>query len=222
MTLAPVDGAAVGEHPVITRLMRGVFQKQPPRHKVPVLWDPSRVLDVFQHWPIPLPLSHLMRKGAFLLAIVSAKRAHELVSLCSDANHLQFQGDALRFVPSCLSKTDRAGHLCSPFSIKPWKEDLSVCPVETISQILKEKSSLDIRHNFIFFNWSPPYDPLDTAAFLRCIKFCLVKGGIDAVPGSTRSVAASTALARGESIGDVLHLGDWSRSSTFFRYYCSL
>jgi hypothetical protein len=222
MTLAPVDGVSIGEHPFITRLMRGVFTKRPQRYKIPVAWDPNKVLDVFQHWPIPLPLSHLIRKGAFLLAIVLAKRAHDLVFLRSDANHLHFEGDALCFIPSRLSKTDRPSHICPPFFVKPWKKDLSICPVEVINIILNEKSCLQLKHDFIFFNWNPPFELLDTAAFRRCIQFCLTQAGIDATPGSTRSVASSAALLHGASVGDVFHLGDWSNASTFFRFYSSL
>jgi hypothetical protein len=103
MTLAPVDGVDIGEHPLVTRLMKGVFTSRPPKCKVPVIWDPSKVVDIFQHWPVPLPLSHLMEKGAFLLAIVTAKRAHELDTLFSDAIHFSFEGDALCFVPSRLT-----------------------------------------------------------------------------------------------------------------------
>jgi hypothetical protein len=78
-----------------------------------------KVFSVFQHWPVDLPLSSLMRKGAFLMAIAIAKRAHELASLLSDANHFRWEGDAIRFTPTRLTKTDRPGHLCPPFYVKP-------------------------------------------------------------------------------------------------------
>jgi hypothetical protein len=164
MTLAPINGVLVGEHPIVKRLMGGVFNKRPPRPEAPALWDPLKVLSVFQDWPVVLPLSSLMRKGAFLMAIVTAKRAHELASLLSDANHFRWEGDAIRFTPSHLTKTDRPGHLCSPFYVKPWKEDLSVCPVETVRLILQERDRLRLSHNAIFFSWMHPHDQLDAAA----------------------------------------------------------
>jgi hypothetical protein len=52
----PVDGVVIGEHPLVTRLMKGVFMKRPSRRKVPVVWNPSKVLDVFQHWLFCWPL----------------------------------------------------------------------------------------------------------------------------------------------------------------------
>jgi hypothetical protein len=41
MTLAPIDGVPVGEHPIVKRLMDGVFNERPPRQKAPTLWDPQ-------------------------------------------------------------------------------------------------------------------------------------------------------------------------------------
>jgi hypothetical protein len=129
MTMAPVDGVNIGDHPLVKRLMRGVFKERPSRRANPALWDPLKVLSVFQHWPVDLPLSKLMRKGAFLMALTTAKRAAELVALLCDDTHFRWEGELIPFVPSRLTKTDRPGHLAPPFYVKPWKEDLCVCLV---------------------------------------------------------------------------------------------
>jgi hypothetical protein len=135
MTMAPIDGVRVGDHPLVKKLVSGVFNKRPPRRAKPELWDPLKVFDVFQHWPVELPLSDLIRKGVFLMALITAKRPSELAALMCDDNHFRWEGENLRFVPSRFTKTDRPVHL-APFYVKPWKEDLCVCPVETIRLIL--------------------------------------------------------------------------------------
>jgi hypothetical protein len=84
---------------------------------------------------------------------------------------------------------------------------------------LLERNHLCLQHSAIFKSWTFPHKPLDAAAFNRCIQFCLVKAGIQATSGSTRSVAASAALARGALLDDVLHLGNWSNASSYFRFY---
>jgi hypothetical protein len=178
-----------------------------------------KVLSVFQHWPVDLPLSSLMRKGSFLMALTTAKRAADLVALLCDNTHFRWEGELIRFVPSRHTKTDRPGHLASPFYVKPWKEDVCVCPVEIIRLILKERDRLRLQHSAVFFSWTFPHKPLDAAAFELCIKYCLVKAGIQALPGSTRSVAA---LAGGASLWEVLRLGDWTNASTYFRFYHTL
>jgi hypothetical protein len=96
-----------------------------------------------------------MRKGAFLMALSTAKTAAELVALLCDDTHFRWEGDNLRFVPSWLTKTaDRPGHLTPPFYVKPWKDDLCVCPVETIRLILKERDRLHLQHNAVLFSWT--------------------------------------------------------------------
>jgi hypothetical protein len=222
MTMAPIDGAMAGDHPLVKRLMNGVFNERPSPRVNPALWDLLKVLSVFQHWPVSLPLSSLMQKGAFLMALTTAKRPSELVALLCDDNHFRWEGDNLQFVPSCLTKTDRPGHLAPPFYVKPWKEDLCVCPVETVRLILLERDRLRLQHSAIFFSWTFPHKPLDAAAFERCISYCLVKAGIQATPGSTRSVAASDLLAGSFSLDDVLGLGDWSNISTYLQFYHAL
>jgi integrase len=124
MTMAPIGSVRVGDHPLVKRLMSGVFNERPTRRAAPALWDPLKVLSVFQHWPVNLPLSSLMRKGAFLMAIATAERPSELVALLCDDNHFWWEGENIRFVPSRLTKTDRPGHLAPPFHVKPWKADL--------------------------------------------------------------------------------------------------
>jgi hypothetical protein len=94
--------------------------------------------------------------------------------------------------------------------------------VETIRLILLEHDRLCLQDSAIFFSWTFPHKPLDAAAFKRCIQFCLIKAGIQAMPGSTRSVAASATLAGSALLGDVLRLGDWSNASTYFRFYHAL
>jgi hypothetical protein len=41
MTLAPIDGVLVGEHPIVKRLMGRAFNERPPRWDAPTLWDPQ-------------------------------------------------------------------------------------------------------------------------------------------------------------------------------------
>jgi hypothetical protein len=156
------------------------------------------------------------------MALTTAKRTAELVALLCDDTHFRWEGDNLRFVPSQLTKTDHPGHLTPPFYVKPWNDDFCVCPVETVSLILKERDRLHLQHSAVFFTWTFPHHPLDAAAFKRCIRYCLVKAGIQAAPGSTRSVAASAALAAGASLGEVLGLGNWLNASTYFRFYHNL
>jgi hypothetical protein len=89
MTLPYIDGALVGTHPLVSRVCKGVFTKRPPPRKVPSVWDPTPVLDIFMHWTLPLTCAQLVRKCTFILAILSGRRLSELFGLKCDVNHLQ-------------------------------------------------------------------------------------------------------------------------------------
>jgi hypothetical protein len=47
MMMAPIDGAKVGDHPLVKRLMSGVFNERPSRRANPALWDLLKVLSIF-------------------------------------------------------------------------------------------------------------------------------------------------------------------------------
>ena len=214
----------MGSHPLVVRALKGIRNKRPPKRKVPVFWDKQRVLDMFRHWKRPISLAQTIKKGAFLLMIQSAKRPSEVAHLLSDPSHLQIGVDSLRIIPSkdFLSKTDRHNHSCPPYFVRSCPADLSICPIETVKLIKEAKLKLGVQHKRLFFSHRPPFEPLDTPAFSRIVKECLSEAGIDAPPGSIRSVAASSALARGAPVDEVLQMGDWSCESTFWRYYSSL
>jgi hypothetical protein len=74
----------------------------------------------FHLWPVDLPLSDLIRKGVFLMALSTAKRPSELAALMCGDNHFRWEGENLRFVPSRLTMTDLPGHFAPPFYVKPW------------------------------------------------------------------------------------------------------
>ena len=42
--LLPVDGFQVGQHPLVARLLRGVFNRRPPEPRNTETWEVSRVL----------------------------------------------------------------------------------------------------------------------------------------------------------------------------------
>ena len=103
------------------------------------------------------------------MALATAKRASELMALlCVDA-HIRWEDWILRFIPSDLTKTDRPGRLTPPFCVKPWKDDLCVCPVESVRLILKERDWLRLQHGALFFRWSFPHQPSDAAALVAAL-----------------------------------------------------
>lgn len=54
--LLPVDGYSVGEHPIIARLLKGVFHVRPPEPRYSFAWDVNVLLTFLESW---FPLSAL-------------------------------------------------------------------------------------------------------------------------------------------------------------------
>jgi hypothetical protein len=174
------------------------------------------------HWLLPLSYAQLVRKCAFILAILSGRRLLELFNLKCNISHLQSSNNFVQLVPAYLSKTDKAGHIGPPICLRSWREDESLCPVAIIRAFMEARDALDIRHNHLFFN-APRPDSIVTLETSRgFITRCLRDAGIDAPLGSTCATAASSALGRGVAMGDILWMGNWSTSSNFLRHYAAL
>ena len=73
----------------------------------------------------------------------------------------------VRFLPSCLSKTDRQRHLGAPITISrlPASSDASVCPVVVLEAYLRHRAELHVAHDYVFCGFRAPRDPITTAVF---------------------------------------------------------
>ena len=218
-TLPTFDGFSIGNHPLVSRLVKGVFQKRPPSRRIFQPWNVGDVLNVFRAWTSPLTLQQLQRKAAFLLAIASSRRPSELSSLRFSANYLTINADFARFIPSSLSKTDRQTHLGPPILIRRLLDDSAVCPVASLEAYLSHRRSLNSSHDHVFCGFREPYEKLSASSFADRISWCLREAGITAPPGSTRATSVSDAFRRGVDISEILRAGDWSGAATFYRHY---
>ena len=220
MTLPHLDNFSIGEHPVISRLIKGIFHRRPPSRRIFQTWDVGKVFDVFLEWSTPLSFKQLQRKLAFLIAMATAKRPSELASLRCSAAFMTASTSSIHFIPSFLSKTDRQTHLGLPITLT-WLggSDSSLCPVETLETLLQMRHELSFGHDYIFCQFRHPYKKVSTSSFSKRLSWALRYAGITAPPGSTRAVSVSNAFARGMDMATILDAGDWSSAQTFYRHY---
>ena len=78
-----VDGVPVGQHPILTRLVKGVFNVRPPIPRYSSTWDVQKVRNYLdsQGKQTPISLKALTLKTAFLLAITRPSRSADLSQL---------------------------------------------------------------------------------------------------------------------------------------------
>ena len=81
--LLPIDGYSVGEHPIIARLLKGMFHVRPPEPRYSFTWDVNVLLTFLESWfPLSaLELKQLTLKTAALVALVSAQRSQTIVGI---------------------------------------------------------------------------------------------------------------------------------------------
>ncbi|XP_045022886.1 uncharacterized protein LOC123466808 [Daphnia magna] len=82
MTLEPIEGKNVGEHPLVLRLLKGCYNLNPPVPRYNKLWDPDIVLNHFATLGpnSDLALSILSKKLAMLLSLSIISRVSEICS----------------------------------------------------------------------------------------------------------------------------------------------
>ena len=104
-----VDGVPVGQHPVITRLIKGVFNERPPVPRYSNTWDVQKVLSHLESLgqSESLSLKALSLKMVFLLAITRPSRSADLSQL--DISRMRSGRNGITFLPVGLSKQSRQG-----------------------------------------------------------------------------------------------------------------
>ena len=72
-----------GQHPLVSRFVKGVFKVRPPVQTLDSVLDVSKVLDLLRLWsPVDnVELVKLTYKTVMLLSLVTAKRVHDLTLL---------------------------------------------------------------------------------------------------------------------------------------------
>jgi hypothetical protein len=105
MTLDPIEGHKIGEHPLIVQLLKGCYNVKPPQPRYNSLWDPEVVISYFSSLGPNdgLSLTLLSRKLAMLLALATISRAAEICSILYMS--IKFSRSAVSFSFSRLKKS---------------------------------------------------------------------------------------------------------------------
>uniref|UniRef100_A0A1X7TZF1 Uncharacterized protein n=1 Tax=Amphimedon queenslandica TaxID=400682 RepID=A0A1X7TZF1_AMPQE len=118
-----VDGLPVGQHPIITRLVKGVFNVRPP---IPTY---SHTRDLQRGKETPLSLKVLTLKTASLLAITRPSRSADLSQL--NIARIRRGMNGVSFLPSALAKQSRQGKPIEPFYFAAFPANTILCSVNT-------------------------------------------------------------------------------------------
>ena len=133
-----INGNSMRQHPMITRLVKGVFHARPPLPCYTHTWDVQTVLDFLQlledNWK--LSLKHLSWKVTMLLALSFPFRSADLSQL--DMSKRVYKPDGVCFYPSALSKQSRQSSHIIHF-VFPLCQITHSCVLLQRSKLMKRK-----------------------------------------------------------------------------------
>ena len=221
-----IEGTAVGSHPLVSRLMRGMFNCRPPMPRYDRSWNIGTVIDFFtNHYKsASLTVLQLAKKAATLLAITNADRCSDLAAL--DRDHLKQTPTGVEFTVMQLTKT-RSRKSSTPRKVlyHYFLENTEVCLVTVLQLYLDrtaEQASSMRSPRPVFVTSRKPIHRAKPGTIGHWIKDTLSKAGVDTETfsaHSTRSASTSHAATRGVPVCDILKAATWSSQSTFERFY---
>ena len=224
---AEIDGYKVGQHPLVTRMLKGAFNERPPLPRYSNFWDVGLVLQHLKKLERneTLSLRLLSIKTAMLLALTRPSRSVDLSKL--DIRARSFTQSGVLFKAQHLSKQSRPSKPLADFFYPKFSEDPQLCPVTTLRAY--EAKTLEFRglqsdspKTTLFLSWIGKHDPVTSSTIARWLRTCLQEAGVNTEvfkPHSIRGAASSKAAWSGVTVSDILQAADWSSESTFQKFY---
>jgi hypothetical protein len=230
--LPTIDKFPIGKHPHVIRMLKGVFNSRPPERKLIPEWNLPIVLQMLKQPPFePMKLAklkYLTWKTVFLIAITTFKRCSDLQAMRIGEGSVNIQEKGVTFYRHGLSKQDRQGHQSKNIFIPTFKDNKYLDPKRALYWYLKRTDDLRKETNelSLFLTTIKPHKPVSAQTISNWIVSVIKKAYKSKellepkVRGhSTRSIGPSWALFKGAKLVDVLNSADWSRASTFIKFY---
>ena len=130
----PVGQTKLGDLPVVSRFMKGIFRMKPPAPRLSTTWDVKRLLEFLSTLDprAGLTLKMLSLKLAALLALTSSARAHELIKL--DLDFVSMKSDSWEFSLAEHTKVSRPGHPARQVYLPTFSDNPKICVVKTLQE----------------------------------------------------------------------------------------
>ncbi len=220
-TLKTIDGFDVGKHPMVMKVMQGIYNVKPPAPKYNNFWDVNEVLK-FLDWQAnsETPFAKLSSKTVMLLALTSLCRVSELASISRES--IAFSSQGVKLSLTRPRKAQRQAAL-KVFNLKRLDPPTFTCPVVCLEAYVK--ASDVFRKNdqsLLFLATRSPFRSVGASTIGRWIKTLLAEAGVDTSvysAHSTRGASASRAASAGVSVENILRSGGWASESVFVRHY---
>ena len=168
-----VDGISIGQHPIITRLVKGIFNVRPPLPRYSNTWDVQIVLNFLQALgkSETLPLKTLTLKMVFLLAITRPSRSADLSQL--DISRMSVKENGVSFLPSTLAKQSRQGKPIENFFFPSFPQNPILCPVRTLLIYMDKTKHVRGNESKLFVSFIKPHSAVTSSTVARWLRSIL-------------------------------------------------
>ena len=218
-----VDGYSVGEHPLVTRVLKGTFNQRPPLPRYEWMWNVAQVTEYLEKLGdnSKLSLQVLSWKLAMLFCLTRPSRTSDLCGL--DLNVRRYIPEGVTFQASSLAKQSRSSKPNSEFFF-PALQGSQLCPLAALRAYEDKTKGLRISdaQSRLFLGVIRPHNPVAPSTVARWLKSLMEKAGIDIgtfKAHSTRGAAVTAAANAGISTEDILKAADWSSDTVFNKFY---
>ncbi|CAL8071331.1 unnamed protein product [Orchesella dallaii] len=220
LVLPDLNGHSVGTHPIITRLLKGIFSSRPPKPRYDTTWDPLLVLNYISTLGSndKLTLQQLTYKCVMLLALSTAHRVQTL-SLLKRTNVKIFSDYIEILVPDRI-KTSGLNKVQPCLVIPKFDQTPTLCVMSCLLHYIEQTESLKYKNtDSVFVGICKPHKEVCSQTISRWLKSVMKSSGVDVTVfkgHSTRHAATSAAYRAGTSIDTIRSRAGWSEKSNVF------
>ena len=157
-------GTPVGEHPLICRFVKGVFELRPCLPKYTEIWDVAMMLNYLKTLDPPrgLTLKNLMLKAFTLLCLLSGQRSQTI--------H-KFNIDFIQKLPTMyhISVREKLKHTRpekhqKPFDFLVYPHNKRLCIMEYLTEYINRTAPLRGNHKNLLMSYVKPHQPVSKAS----------------------------------------------------------
>ena len=146
-----------GEHPLVIRYMKGIFEIRPALPKYSEIWDVTVVLNYLKTFEkvSELPLKELTLKLTMLLCLTTGQRGQTIQKM--DVTGIQALPDRYRLTINEKLKQTKPGKHLAPIDLLAFPEEEGLCVVKTLEEYLKRTLKHRDKHSQLLLSYIQPF-----------------------------------------------------------------
>ena len=174
------DGSSFGRHPMVKRLLKGVFEDKPSLPRYGKTWDLNVLLRFLRTLPEydEMSLKELTYTLVALVAILSGQRCQTILALSIEDNCMSLEDDRCTFFISTLLKQSKPGTHLKPIELRAYPPDPKLCVVLCLKAYLKATDSLRPNETALFITCQKPHKAAKKDTISRWIKTVLTLAAV--------------------------------------------